>query len=98
MAESVTERYNAIPYAFYFTTRSRSDADLDSAVSKRSRTYYLPHCKVETLAEVKKRNDPRESILLTNMECNGYKKIVTTTKGWKWTQPFEKGDVLLEAN
>jgi len=97
MAESITERYNAIPYCFYFTTRERGEKDLDSHETKRSGNYYLPHCKVETLAEVKKRNDPKERILLSNMEGNGYKKVVTTTKGWKWTQPFEEKDVLLEA-
>jgi len=97
MAETVIERYNATPYCFYFTTRERGPHDLDSHESKRSGNYYLPHCKVETLAEVKKRNDPKERILLSNMECNGYKKVVTTTKGWKWTQPFEEKDVLLEA-
>ncbi|HXN71473.1 MAG TPA: hypothetical protein VN861_02855 [Candidatus Acidoferrales bacterium] len=95
MAAKITERYNAVPYAFYFTTRSRGPNDLDSRRTKISPTYYLPHCKVETLAEVKARNDPRESILLSNMECNGYDRIVTTTKGWKWTQPLGKEDVLL---
>jgi hypothetical protein len=96
MAEKITERYNAIPYAFYFTTRERGPNDLDSKQAKRSATYYLPHCKVETLAEVKARNDPKERILISNMECNGYSKVVTTTKGWKWTQPFGDEDVLLE--
>lgn len=97
MGKSVEERYGAIPYAFYFTTRKRGKDDLDSKVAKRSSTYYLPHCKVETLADVKMRNDPKESILRQNMECNGWNRIVTTTKGWKWTQPLEKNDVLLEA-
>ena len=97
MAEAITERHNAIPYAFYFTTRTRSDNELDSKESKRSPTYYLPHCKVETLAEIKKRNDPKESILVSNMECNGYKRVVTTTKGWRWTQPLGKNDVVLTA-
>jgi len=96
MAEAVTERYGAVPYAFYFTTRARGPKDLDSKVTKQSVTYYLPHCRVETLAEVKKRNDPKEEILRSNMECNGYKKVVTTTKGWRWTQPFKDGDVLLK--
>jgi hypothetical protein len=96
MADLVRERYDATPYAFYFTTRMRSDSELDSSVAKKSPLYYLPHCKVETLAEVKRRNDPKNSILIANMEGNGYEKIVTTTRGWKWAQPFKDTDVLLE--
>jgi len=97
MAEKITERYGAKPYCFYFTTRERKNNELDSREIKRSPKYYLSHCKVETLAEVKKRNDPKEKILLSNMECNGYKKIVTTTTGWKWTQPFNEDDIILTA-
>ena len=97
MAKKITERYNTIPYAFYFTTRSRGKSDLDSHEIKRSPTYYLPHCRIETLEEVRQRNDPKERILLSNMECNGYDRIVRTTKGWRWTQPFEKDDVLIAA-
>jgi hypothetical protein len=97
MATKIEERYKAVPYGFYFTTRSRGEDDLDSHETKRSHMYYLPHCRIETLAEVKRRNDPKESILLSNMECNGYDKIIVTTKGWKWTQPFGKDDVLIGA-
>lgn len=96
LAKGIKERYAATPYAFYFTTRSREENDLDSKEAKRSGNYYLPHCKVETLEEVKKRADPNERILLSNMECNGWHKIVTTMKGWKFTRPFEEKDVLLE--
>jgi hypothetical protein len=96
MAAKVTERYNAKPYGFYFSTRERSEEDLDSHETKRSATYYLPHCRVMTLDEIKARNDPKDSTLICNMECNRHDKVVTTTSGWKWTQPFEKDDVLLE--
>jgi hypothetical protein len=94
MAAKITERYNATPYAFKFTTRSREDKDLDSHVTKTSPMYYL-NCKVVTLAEIKKRNDPKDSILISNMEGNGWDKVVQSTKGWQWTQPLEKGDVVL---
>ena len=94
MAEGITERYNATPYAFKFTTRSREDKDLDSHVTKTSPMYYL-NCKVVTLAEIKKRNAPKDSILISNMEGNGWDKVVQSTKGWQWTQPLEKGDVVL---
>jgi hypothetical protein len=95
MAEKITERYGATPYAFQFTTRSRKADELDSKVSKKSPLYYI-NCKVETLKEIEKRADPKESILVANMKCNGWKKVVVTTKGWRWTQPLEKTDVVLE--
>lgn len=95
MADTVKERYNATPYAFYFSTRARSDEELDSSQVKRSTNYFLPHCGVMTLDELKAKNDPKDSILISNMECNGYDKVAFTTSGWKWTQLFGKDDVLL---
>jgi hypothetical protein len=98
MAKSITERHGAIPYGFVFTTRKRRDTDLDSKVTKRSGTYYLPHCKVETIADLKAKADSEDSILISNMECNGWDRVVTTTKGWRWTQPLREGDVVLDKN
>ena len=95
MASAVKERYEATPYGFRFLTRSRNDDDLDSKVSAKSPMYYLPHCKVETLDEVKARNDPSERILRSNMENNGYSRIVTTTEGWSWTMPLGEEDIVL---
>ena len=94
MAEGITERYNATPYAFRFSTRSRGEDDLDSHVTKTSPMYYL-NCKVVTLAEIKKRKDPKDTILISNMECNKWDKVVQSVKGWAWSQPLEKGDVVL---
>ncbi len=94
MAENVKERYDAIPYAFQFSTRTRGSDDLDSHVSERSPMYFV-NCKVETLAEVEERNDPKERILRSNMRGNGYDRIAVTTKGWKWTQPIKADDVVL---
>jgi hypothetical protein len=94
MARKITERYNATPYAFQFVTRGRGPKDLDSKVVKKSPMYYI-NCKVETLEEIEKRADPKEEILRANMRCNGWQKVVTTTKGWRWTQPLEKNDVVL---
>jgi hypothetical protein len=95
-AEKITERYGATPYAFQFSTRSRKDNDLDSSITKRSGMYFI-NCKAETLAQIKARKDPKDKILIANMEGNGWPTIVTTTKGWKWTQPVRKGDVVLGA-
>lgn len=94
MAETITERYSAVPYAFQFLTRERGPDDLDSKITERSPMYYI-NCKVETIAEIEARNDPKESILRSNMRGNGWDKVVVTTKGWRWTQPLASGDVVL---
>lgn len=94
MAEKVTERYGATPYGFYFSTRERGPKDLDSKKVKTSGVYYL-NCRVRTIEEVREKADPKESILLSNMEGNGWKAVVETTKGWKGTYPLEKGDTVL---
>lgn len=96
MAEGIEERYGAVPYGFQFTTRSRGPDDLDSKVSARSPMYYLPHCKVQSLEYLEARNRPDERILVRNMKSNGWDRVVTTAKGWKWTQPLEPHDVVLE--
>lgn len=95
MADAITERHGAIPYGFRFTTRERGPYDLDSKESARSPFYWLPHCKVETIEEIAARDIPSESVLRSNMRINGWNRVVTTTKGWKWTQPLDDGDVVL---
>ena len=94
MANEITERYSATPYGFCFTTRERADNELDSKEVRRSGMYFL-NCKIVTLEEVEQHNDPNESILLSNMKCNGYKAVVQATSGWKWTQPLTEGDIVL---
>ena len=95
MSESITERYNAKPYGFYFTTRSRNIDELDSKEIKRSHTYYLGG-KILTLEEIENRNAPNDSILISNMKCNNYDRVIENTNGWKWTQPLEKDDIVIE--
>ena len=95
MALNINERYNARPYGFKFTTRSRGDDDLDSGVSATSPFYWLGG-KVETLEEVKARATDKDSILISNMENNGWKRIITNCNSWQWTQPLGNTDVILE--
>jgi hypothetical protein len=91
MSKKVTERYGATPYAFRFVTRSRGKNDLDSTITKTSGMYYM-NCKVQTVKDL----DPvADEILISNMKCNKWDKIVTTTKGYRWSQPLNKGDVVL---
>lgn len=95
MARGMKMRYNAAPYGFRFTTRARRDDELDSRQIDQSPFYFLGG-KVETIDEVRRRNDPKERILLSNMECNGYDRIIINTNSFKWTQPLEKDDIVLD--
>lgn len=95
MARDLKERHGATPYGFRFTTRARSDDDIDSKEVKRSGMYYLGG-KVETLDELKARATSAEHILVSNMEINGWDRIITNDNSWTWTQPLEEGDVVLE--
>jgi hypothetical protein len=95
MVKGIKERYGATPYGFRFSTRERKDDELDSKVVKTSGMYYLGG-KVETLAQVKKRATDKDRILISNMECNGWKRIITNDNSWRMTQPLEKDDVVLD--
>jgi hypothetical protein len=95
IAETVTERHNAIPYGFYFTTMERAPGEWEPKQTAKSPMYYLPHCKVETLEEIEARDLPDENILRANMRGNGHGRVIVTTKGWKWTQVLNDTDVVL---
>jgi hypothetical protein len=95
MARTIKERHNAVPYGFQFSTRSRGDADLDSTVTAKSPMYYLGGT-VETLAEVKARGTDKDRILIANMEGNHYDRIITNNNSWRWTQPLNPADVVLD--
>jgi len=95
MARSIKERYKATPYAFQFSTRGRAKKDLDSKIIKQSPYYFLGG-KVETLAQVKARATEKDRILVSNMEGNGYKRIVTNGNSYTWTQPLGDNDVVLD--
>ena len=94
MAKAVTERYGAKPYGFQFSTRERGPDDLDSKVSKESGMYFLGG-RVWTLAELEKKADPKEEILRSNMRCNGWDRVVVNDNSWRWTQPLDEGDEVL---
>ena len=79
-------------YAFYFTTRSRSEEDLDSHVSDTSGTYYLGG-RVYTKEQIDA-GEYGSSILRSNMEINNWDKVICTVSGM--TVPFEENDVVLE--
>jgi hypothetical protein len=95
MAKSIKERHGATPFGFRFITRTRSDEDLDSKVSDKSHMYYLGGT-VLTLQDVIDRNDPKDSILISNMRGNGYARIIENTNSWRTVQPLNAEDVVLD--
>ena len=95
LSRDVVERYGARPYGFYFTTRERSEKDLDSHETARSGTYYLGGI-VLTLEQIVAREDPDDRILIANMRSNGYDRVITGQSPWEWSRPFMEGDVVLE--
>lgn len=95
MARGIKERHGAIPYAFRFLTKTRTDEDLDSKETARSPYYFLGGT-VETLEQVKARATEKDRILVSNMEYNGYARIVTNNNSWRWTQPLRDEDIVLD--
>jgi hypothetical protein len=94
-AAAVTERYGATPFSFQFLTRERGIDDFDSREIARSPTYYLGGT-IWTLADLKAKNDPEDTILIRNMEINQWDRVIINTNSWQWIQPFRETDILLE--
>jgi hypothetical protein len=94
MARNVTERYDATPYSFHFTTR-RNDGELDSKQTARSCNYFLGG-KVLTLEQVKARKDDSDRTLIQNMESNGIARIVDNRNSFRAALPIGDDDVVLE--
>ncbi len=89
----IEERYGAKPYGFQFYTMKRGFLDMDPHEIERSGMYYVD-CVVQTLEEVEAEHG-KNAILAQNMRTNGWGSIVTTTKGWGWSQPLRETDVVL---
>lgn len=95
MARTVKQRYGATPYGFCFTMRERNNNELDSKEIKRSGMYFLGG-KVLTVDDLKARNDPKDRILISNMEGNHWDKVIENCNSWKWTQPLREGDEVID--
>lgn len=95
MAQDITERYGATPYGFCFVTKARSDEELDSKETARSNMYYLGG-EIQTLEQIERRNNPDDRVLIQNMRCNGFNRVVVNNNSYKCTQPLYEKDVVLE--
>jgi hypothetical protein len=95
MSKNIVERYDATPYAFYFTTRARDDYDLDSKQIDESVIYYLGG-EIRSLKDVELELNPDNNILIENMRNNGYKRVITNSGKWKSVHPLKDGDIVLQ--
>lgn len=78
--------------AFAFTLHERidivdGDATYEGKTTQVGLRYYHADSKVETLDEVR-RNPKATQILISNMECNRWDRVVWTRWG-NWPQPFD---------
>lgn len=95
VAGEIVERHAARPYCFRFTTRARSDTDLDSKVADRSPFYYLGG-RVMTQDEVLAGTDPAEETLRFNVRVNDIKRIIVNENSWRFTGRLNDDDVVLD--
>jgi len=93
MMGEIEERYGAKPYCFQFYTMRRGLRDFKPKEVDRSPMYYV-NCKVQTLKDIESEG-PESATLAQNMRSNNWKRVITTTEGYKWTQPFRDGDIVL---
>lgn len=104
MAKDVVERYGARPFGFVFVTKLCAEDVPDGRGGtlrvepkeiRRSGMHHLGGT-IATLADVETRNDPRESILRSNMRGNRIPAVVENCNSYKSVHPFEANDVLLD--
>lgn len=101
MAEQIVERHGARPYGFRFLTKLVAEDIPDGEGGSlrvepkevaSSGVHYL-NGTILTLADIP--DDSEHAILRSNMRCNGFDRIVETRNGYRWTQPFNKGDKIV---
>ena len=104
LSSGIIQRYSAKPYGFRFITVLTADPvsdgeggmlDIQPKQVAESAMYYLGG-EIHTLEEIKARADPKEEILLSNMQSNGWDKIIINNNSWRASQPFGDDDILLE--
>lgn len=104
MSQRVVERYNARPFAFYFSTMSEhapipdgegGTLNVEPKEVDRSGNYFLGGVLL-TLDELKARHDSSLRILIDNMESNGWPVVIENCNSWKSVQPFKEKDCVVD--
>lgn len=107
LAATITERHNAKPYGFYFTTQLTGEPVPDGEGGQlevqekeiaRSGTYYLGGelLTVDQIAARVASGAIDLRILLSNMEANDWPVVIENRNSWRVTLPFTQEDVLVD--
>ncbi len=94
IATSIVQRYNARPYGFRFVTMERLKDDFEPKEIERSGIYYLGGMTY-TLEELRNRNNPRDKTAISNMEINGWERVIENTNSYSFMAPLLDGDTVL---
>lgn len=105
MSRTIVERYGARPYGFRFTTNveaapvqsDRGPLAVEPKQIAKSGMHFIGGT-VLTTADVVARADPADEILLFNMRCNGYGRVIEIVNGYRTTQVMEDKDVVVDEN
>lgn len=106
MSKHITERYNARPHSFKFTTQLEAEpiSDGEGGMLKvepkeveKSGLFFIGGT-LRNFDEVKKKNDPKESILRSNMECNRMWVIIENCNSWRFTGEFSEDACIVDEN
>lgn len=104
-AERIVERYGAKPYAFYFVTYlvhppiddgAGGTLEVQRKEIARSGLYHLGG-NVLSYTDVASRNDPKDSIMLSNMRGNDSPYVIENTNSYKHCSTFGESDVVVDA-
>lgn len=84
-------------FAFRFCERTEAEVDGETLLGEwqyDDRTFYAPGSRIVTLTEVKAGAiEGNCDILISNMECNGWDRVVETNRGN--VKPLRETDVVL---
>src|SRR3954462_3453815 len=103
LSRSIVERYGAKPWGFRFLTHIvGSDVDdgeggklaVQPKEVERSVLYFLGGI-VQAVADLEAEKDPKLDILISNMRCNHWPRVVRNSNSWRTYQPFIDGARLL---
>lgn len=95
MMANIIERHSSKPFGFSFTTKTRNDDDFEPRITNSSKFYHVGG-KIQSLAEIKAKEDANDRILIINMENNGYAHVITSETPWRSTRDLNKGDIIVD--